>query len=494
MLKRALLFLVIFCLLAQSVALAPPASAASTDVRLTHVSAGISGGATKEFIAIQNMGGEPVDVTWWCIRNKADISFACLEPENSFETVWLPAGSAATFVSEQLAETLPDGSFSRVYRTTSASSGSIVGSSESLRLVDDTGATIDTHAWTTPLSSSQMFVRDDLDDVWMTVAPVSIPEQGVVSHWYVPDACLNIDGEQVEMPDGFVYNDLGECVDGSTIPPLVLPTLRITEMLPNAVGSDDDAEFIEIENVGDEPVNIIELRLVLGVTTLKELVLEGPPIQSGERRVISNAEFDFSLVNTSGRVQLTTALGVLIDESEVYESPKDGESWALIEGTWEYTNKPTPGGENESSDVPLVLPKVAAVEPKPCADNQYRSPETNRCRTIQAAAAPMACQPGYYRSVETNRCRKSAVEPEVKPCDVGQERHPETNRCRTIKKLEPANYAVLAAETESRPDQWFIVWIIVLVAVLILGYAVFEWRNEIGYFFKRVWRFARRRP
>ncbi len=494
MLKRALLFLVVCCLLTQSIALVPPTSAASTDVRLTHVSAGVSGGATKEFIVIKNMGEEPVDVTWWCLRNKADISFACLEPESNFETLWLPGGAMASFVSQQLADTLPDGVFSAIYQTTSASSGSLVGSSESMRLVDKLGYTIDRHSWTTSLSSSMMFVRDDDDaGAWRVVAPVPIPEEGIVSELYVPDACLNIEGEQPTMPDGFVYNELGECVDPSTIPPPILPTLRISELLPNAPGSDEGAEFIEIENYGAEAVIIAELRLVLGVSSLKEFVLEGYAIEPGEYRIFSNAEFGYSLVNTKGQVRLSTALGVLIDESDVYENPKDGESWALIDGVWQYTNRPTPGLFNESSDVPLILPKVTTVEPKPCAENQYRSPETNRCRTIQVASAPAACQAGYYRSPETNRCRKLSIEPEVKPCREGQERNPETNRCRTIKKLEPANYAVLAAETESRPDQWFIVWVIILVVGIIISYAVFEWRREIAQFCKRVWRFARGR-
>lgn len=494
MLKRALLFLAICCLLTQSIALVPPTSAASTDIRLTHVSAGVSGGATKEFIAIKNVSEEPVDVTWWCLRDKADISFACLEPESTFETLWLPSGAMASFVSQQLADTLPDGLFSVIYQTTSASSGSLVGSSESMRLVDRLGNTIDSHGWTTPLSSSSMFVRDDdLAGQWRIVAPVAIPIEGILSELYVPDACLNIEGDQTEMPDGFVYNDLGECVDPATIPPPALPTLRITELLPNAIGSDDSTEFIEIENYGEEPVSIVELRLILGVGTLREVMLEGSPIEPGELRIISNAEFDFSLVNTSGRVQLTTALGVLINESDMYENPKDGEAWALIGDRWEYTNTPTPGGENEPSDVPLILPKVATVEPKPCAENQYRSVETNRCRTIQVAAAPTSCQVGQYRSAETNRCRKIAVEPEIKPCDAGEERNPDTNRCRTIKKLETANYAVLAAKTEERADQWFIVWIAVAVVVLVIGYAVFEWRKEIIHFVKRVWRFVWRR-
>ncbi len=494
MLKRALLFLVVCCLLMQSVALVPPTSAASTDVRLTHVSAGISGGATKEFIAIKNTGEEPVDVTSWCIRNKADVSVGCFEPKNYYETIWLPAGATATLVSEQLAETLPDGDFSVIYRTTSSSSGSIVGSSESIRLVDRLGNTIDAHIWTTPLSSSLMFVRDDDEaGLWKITAPVSIPENGVEIEVFTPDACLNIEGEQAVMPDGLVYNDLGECVDPSTIPPPVLPTLRITELLPNPAGSDVGAEFIEIENYSEEPMYIMELRLVLGVSSLKEVTLEGPPIAPGERRVISNSNVAYSLVNTTGRVQLTTPFGVVIDESAIYENPKDGHAWALINGVWQYTNKPTPGEANEPSEGALALPKLSTAEPKPCAENQYRSPETNRCRLIQVAAVPTACQAGYYRSTETNRCRKTTVTPEVQPCKEGQERNPETNRCRTIKKLQTANYAVLAAETEERPDQWFIVSVIVIVAAIIVGYAIYEWRKEIAHFFMRLWRFARRR-
>lgn len=464
MLKRAMTFLVVCCLFIQSGALASPTSAASTDVRLTHVSAGVSGGATKEFIVIQNSGDEPVDVTWWCVRNKAEVSFACFEPENNFETLWLPAGAAATFVSEQLAETLPDGVFSQIYRTTSSSSGSIVGSSESLRLVDSMGVTVDTHSWSTSLSSSLMFIRDEETGLWVARTPVPIPEQGVTSERYIPDACLNIDGEQAVLPEGFVYNDLGECVDPVTIPPKPVPTLRITELFPNAIGTDAGVEFIEIYNYGDSPVVIQELQVILGVGSLTTFTLEGSAIEPGEFRSFSNSEYDYSLVNTTGRAELTLPLGERIDITDPYETPKDGESWAFIDGVWQYTNRPTPGALNEPTDLPVVLPKMAMVaEPKPCAEGQYRSPETNRCRTIQAAASPAPCQAGYYRSSETNRCRKIAVEPEVRPCPEGQERNPDTNRCRTIKQLVPIDYAVLAAETEARPEQWNIVWLASIV-------------------------------
>lgn len=399
-----------------------------------------------------NMSPDAVDITGWCLVNKSSISFACFEPQSPAEVYVLPPGEAASIVSMPLAQTLPDGDFSLVYQPTSASSGSLVGSSESLRLVDGQGDTVDSHAWTTPLPSSQMYLRgDDEVGLWRAVAPVAIPQNGVV-----------IETIDIEEP-------LPPPLPPPEAPILpTLPTLRISELLPNAIGSDSGAEFIELENFGTESIDISQVRLVLGVTSLKEVFLEGPPIEPGEYRLISNSLFSFSLVNTTGRVQLLTGPGSLVAESAIYESPKEGESWALINGVWQYTNRPTPGAVNEPSDVVIELPKLETSSPKPCKANQYRSPETNRCRNI-------------------------AVEPAVQPCQPGQERNPETNRCRTIKKLDTANYAVLGATSEEQPNQWYVFAAIAAVVLAVVGYAIFEWRREIAGLFKKLWQFVRRR-
>jgi hypothetical protein len=475
MLKRALIFLVAFCLFVQSTAYVPPTYAASTSVRLTHISAGVSGGATREFIALMNMSPDAVDITGWCLVNKSSISFACFEPQSPAEVYVLPPGEAASIVSMPLAQTLPDGDFSLVYQPTSASSGSLVGSSESLRLVDGQGDTVDSHAWTTPLPSSQMYLRgDDEVGLWRAVAPVAIPQNGVVIE------TIDIE-EPLPLPPP----------EAPILP--TLPTLNISELLPNAIGSDSAAEFIELENYGTEPIDILQLRLVLGVSSLKEVFLEGLPIEPGEYRVILNSLFSFSLVNTTGRVQLLTGSGSLVAESAIYESPKEGESWALINEVWQYTNRPTPGAANEPSDVVTGLPKLETSSLKPCTANQYRSPETNRCRNIEVPTPPTPCLAGHFRSPETNRCRKSAVEPAAQPCQPGQERNSETNRCRTIKKLDTANYAVLGATSEEQPNQWYIFAAIAAAVLAVVGYAIFEWRREIAGLFKKLWQFVRRR-
>ena len=73
---------------------------------------------------------------------------------------------------------------------------------------------------------------------------------------------------------------------------------------------------------------------------------------------------------------------------------------------------------------------------KPCRDDQYRNPETNRCKSIASASSTLKpCAADQYRNPETNRCKKiSSSSSSLKPCRSDQERNPETNRCKKVIK------------------------------------------------------------
>jgi hypothetical protein len=90
---------------------------------------------------------------------------------------------------------------------------------------------------------------------------------------------------------------------------------------------------------------------------------------------------------------------------------------------------------------------------KPCRPDQYRNPETGRCKKKPSdARAPAGtrrrkpCKEGEYRHPETGRCRKirrpnSSRPPRersprtgLKPCKAGYERNMETRRCRKIRR------------------------------------------------------------
>lgn len=211
-----------------------------------------------------------------------------------------------------------------------------------------------------------------------------------------------------------------------------------------------------------------------------------------------------SLTNSGGYVWIEDAWGFTHYEGTMrrYESAGtslQGYAYALgADNEWAWTSTPQPTSNNT-----ITLPEAA-----PCPDGKYRSPETNRCRTLEDALnALTACEEGYERNPTTNRCRKvaSASASTLTPCKEGQERNPATNRCRSIASAvaellpcdegyerNPAtnrcrkirDTSVLGAKYPVQPyDQgtnatatW---WVVGGIAALALGYAGWEWRREI---------------
>lgn len=340
------------------------------------------------------------------------------------------------------------------------------------------------------------------------------------------DVCLNIDSLQIIMPDGYALDDSGDCINMDiclnlagiqlVLPPsyklasdsiclLDLLPLQITEMLPNAPGDDNGREFIELYNPNDIAVDLTYYRLGIGLNHEKLYsFLEGSNINPGSYAIFSNDDINFKLVNTSSQVTVMTADGVVVDESPAYADAKDDEAWALINGTWQYTNQSTPGTGNIPSFVESDEKMDTTSNLAPCASNQYRSLETNRCRLLTAASSVLTpCKDGQYRSEETNRCRSIAVDAgalvscgdnqernlatnrcrlvavaEVPAaCKQGQERNPETNRCRNSVAISTAAYPVEPVDVHSGD---YIGWLALGgVGVLAVGYGVWEWRSEI---------------
>jgi len=100
---------------------------------------------------------------------------------------------------------------------------------------------------------------------------------------------------------------------------------------------------------------------------------------------------------------------------------------------------------------------------------------------MSAASTLTPCKEGQYRSEETNRCRSITGDTnELAPCKEGQERNPETNRCRTVQAAQPtkADYAVEPIkETATAFTGW---WALGGISALAAGKIGWEWREEIA--------------
>ena len=480
----------------------PPTYAASASLVLTQVQAAGTTGALQELVVIYNNSDENVDITDWCLRNKSNVEFACFTRSNQAETLLLPKHMFVTVASSAEASTTGFTGYTIIYSPTNQSSGSIVASNDTITLADSHKNAVDTHTWLSGITSGMLFSRQvqnqtplmylDTDQAsdWIIQSPQFIPESGLTRVTTVVDLCLNIEGDQDTIPDGMVHDEIGDCHLVVSDPPLA--HIQITELLPNAAGSDAGSEFIELYNPNDQSIDLSSYTLWYGPEFEKSVPFPAEAsIPAKSYAVFTNSQIGYSLLNTSSRVRITDGQGVVVDETPSYDNPKDNIAWAYIDGAWEYTNQPTPGEPNRIS-VPEVQQAEGVVDQKPCAPNQFRSTETNRCRLIVTSSVTVTpCKDNQYRSEETNRCRTIASSDEPATCKEGQERNPDTNRCRTIKSVSKADYGVLGVQSSTSGNNVSLWLTVILIILLALVYTLWEWRYEIRKLFRRFKHFVR---
>lgn len=508
--------------------------------------------ASQEFLSFFNNSNKDVDISNWCISNKTPTLFICFLPKAENEAFILPSYSYATISSENFSiqnEYKPD----FIYQTVSIY-GYLVGSGDTLKLIDVNGIEVDSVYWSStlsggivyqrlpdPLTSEKLLETDNMSD-FQKINILTIPSSGL-EEFVTFDACLNLIGIQNEVPIGYEVDNVGVCTrppvdlcknidDIQDVLPknnlidengdcqtdiclnldslqLIIPDgmivyenncfikplqLRITELLPNAIGSDDGSEFIEIYNPNDVDVSLLNYVFYLSSDYAHFYSFPiGAHIEPGKFLSFSNDDINFTLTNVDGLAVKLMSLGQAIDETPIYEKPDDGMAWALIDGIWQYTNQPTPGGANLSSLIEAEIKVVAPVSVLvACKDGQYRSEETHRCRNIISDVAELTqCAEGQERNPATNRCRSIATavlgDSTLKPCDPGQERNPDTNRCRNIVVAIPsADYAPEQVNVKNEDyTSWYIMGGLGLVAI---GYGVWEWRVEFSRLLKKIFK------
>lgn len=457
-----------------------PTHASSAAVIITSVQAGGVHGALDEFVVVYNNAGVSIDVSGWCLANKSSVQFACFDDvSDAHEHTILPAYSAAVFVSERYVDTHEHNAeyYYKVFAPSHQSSGSLVGNSDTIALVTKDGEVVDSYTWGSTVPAASVWSR-----IKLLTQPDIFADTGSLADWIIAPA--------TELPESMVEivienGEVEESEDPEESPVETLLSPFITELLPNASGSDTGNEFIELYNPNETAgISLAGYQLRIGSSTYKWVQFpEDTTLQPGEWKAFYNSELSFTLVNTTGTVQLFKG-EVPAGEEIMYESPKDDTAWALIEGSWQYTsptpNDPNVAAVNEQNGEGTHNESVSTL--KPCAANQYRSPETNRCRLIATQTSSLSpCKEGQVRNPETNRCRSvSATTSGLAPCKEGYERNEETNRCRKIVQLTTASHGVKGVQTDNSLQVAWYFWLAILGIVgAIVSYAVWEWREEL---------------
>lgn len=458
-----------------------PTHASSADsVVLVHIQAGSPNSAKEELVSIYNNSANPVDITGWCLKNKSQVEFSCFDTTSPSLSFSLPPYSFAVAVSEQfaVAHQLSSESYTQAFSITNQSSGSIVNSADTVSLINKEKEIVDEYSWVSAIPSGKSAIRnqsisnpntyDTFDPIlsWSNMTLTEIPPSEVETIEHQLPVLSEEPENEMPLETAVILHPL------------------LTEVFPNPIGNDSEREFIEVFNPSDtEEIHLSDYTIRIGKTL--EKVYSFPlntMLQPLEYRSFYNSEIPFILLNTTSKLRLVFE-GRDIGEVVEYMEPEEDTTWSFIDSVWRY-GIPTPNEQNQKFklDENHTVKAQAVSEQKPCAANQYRSTETNRCRLITTAAASIKeCSAGQYRHPDTNRCRNSASPAStLTPCKEGQERNTETNRCRSIVKMTNAEHAVKAEATESNVGVRWYWWVSIGgVVTAIATYAVWEWRVEL---------------
>lgn len=313
--------------------------------------------------------------------------------------------------------------------------------------------------------------------------------------------------------------------------------LRVAEFMPSAADcapldtSISCRDFVKIINNSDEDIDLSGYRVRLGYGNQSAGISNSVHLTGilAAHNVAAISQRDdgqsLDLTATAGNIWLEDYYGLQIYEDTIVgyngldSTTHKGQSRVLTSGDWQWAlpvaDGISPIVETAESDNPveptnstlkpcapnqyrspetnrcrLIATTVSAVD-KPCPDGQYRSTETNRCRSLTAtlAAAPRPCADNQYRNPDTGRCKLLASETDnsLKPCAAGQERNPDTNRCRKVVATIPLADYPTATKTAAGIQKTFSGWYALGIVLLLgFGYALWEWRQEIGGFARRV--------
>lgn len=549
------------------------ANASASGLVISHLVVGESSSSSSEFIAIYNNTSSDIDMSGYCLKNKDANKFACITTD-SHTKVYIRSHNyltiASTLFSAAHGNYAPDTSYSlsNAVQVTSDTITLVDGSDTEIDQVSwvSSGTKPATNVVfqrkeTAPASGVKLdtgVIAADFESAALVSSPLNVPANASYDVVTYVDICANIDGVQTTMPANYLADENGECQpdsclnlsglqvsvpeffdadmngncterdecanlpgvqheipeymvrgDGSNCIVEYTP-LMLSEIMPNADGSDTGNEFIEIYNPTNQTIDLTFYAVKIGDSNVKSFPI-GAMIAPGEYRTFSDSLMKFTLLNTSSRVILTAIGGMNFGDTGIYDSPPDGQSWALIDGLWQYTNRPTPGAPNLASLVEEnnIDPTDTGLASCPagkyrntltnrcrniesdasvlaaCDADQYRNPETGRCKKISVTSlAP--CKDNQYRSEETNRCRNIATASNAKPCKDNQYRSEETGRCRNLPtgSIPDAAFAVQPVKDSGMAFVGW--WALGGVGLLAVGYAVWEWRREVKDFFEKL--------
>lgn len=212
----------------------------------------------------------------------------------------------------------------------------------------------------------------------------------------------------------------------------------VTELLPNPASpqTDEANEYIELYNPNDTVFNLNGYTMETGTTTLHDFTFtEDVLLQPGEYRAFYSSETNLSLSNTSGQVRLLDTNASVVAQSDSYTAAADGMAWALdpTDGLWKWSTTTSPNGPNTVT-TPIVAAKATKTTKVKTAVAKKTTAKVKGASTTKKAKTTKA-------KVAASAVAHSALAPTTAPIHLQ---------------------------------------VLVAVAVLAVGYGVYEYRKDIA--------------
>lgn len=170
-----------------------------------------------------------------------------------------------------------------------------------------------------------------------------------------------------------------------------LQSPQITELLPNPGSPNTDAadEFVELYNNNDAAFDLSGFMLYIGSSGSKHVTFpDGTTIAPHSFKAFFSSDLHLSLSNSAGKVSLVDPLGNQLYATDDYGTAKDDTAWALAQGKWQWTSRPTPGATNIITTPMVTGKKTPATKAK--TSKASTKAATTKHKTKAASVSDMA--------------------------------------------------------------------------------------------------------
>lgn len=406
-----------------------PSLAASSTVAISEVQTGTSAGAGNEFIELYNQTDQAISLSGWYLdyRSASGSSWshkALLGGSIPSHGFYLLSAGGYAISSDQ------------------TFSAGLSGTGGHIRLIDASSAVIDLVGWGTAIaaegnhaaaapSAGQSIERlpgrlnesggnavDSDDNAADFVLRTNPEPQTTLSPTEAPDLTItSLPVADEEAPEVVTYL------------PLIITELMIDPASPK---SDSRDEFIELYNPNDQDVDLAGYTLRTGSGFRDFYILPSSLLLSHGYIVIYSSASHLGLTNSGGAAQLLDPAGVAVSQTETYSAAKSNQVWGYFDGVWKWTLAVTPGTDN-------VLEEPAVKD-------------------VQAA---------------------SAVKTKVAPKVTKKSPKSTVKAAKPVAKKSAAPKPTLASLGNAVPKASNGAWLIIGLATLTIGYAIYEYRTDL---------------